>query len=272
LLIEDSRLQPEVATIGDNCIDRYGPPISLSTVGGNALNVAVQLRRAGLHSAYFGAVGQDRDGQRTIEALVENQVDVGGLSVLAGITAFTELTSDASGDRIMGLEEFGVCRGYRPSDADFDRLTLMRHVHLGWLDDEGATKHRLVSLGISVSQDLAVNRGATDLDIAFASAGPSRAEADRLCDEALAQGARLVVVTMGALGSLASDGVNRAEMSAKPIAVLDTLGAGDTFIAGFLAARLAGFPVTACLAAGRDAAAETCTHFGGFPQQAEPFS
>ena len=265
-------MQPEVATIGDNCIDRYGPPISLSTVGGNALNVAVQLRRAGLHSAYFGAVGQDRDGQRTIKALVENQVDVGGLRVLPGITAFTELTSDASGDRVMGLEEFGVCRGYRPSEADFETLTSMRHVHLGWLDDEGATKRRLVSLGISVSQDLAVNKGAADLDIAFASAGPSRAEANRLCDDALAQGARLVVVTMGAFGSLASDGASRAEMGAKPIAVLDTLGAGDTFIAGFLAARLAGFAVTDCLAAGRDAAAETCTHFGGFPQRAEPFS
>ena len=264
-------MQPEIATVGDNCIDRYGPPISLSTVGGNALNVAVQLRRAGLRSAYFGAVGRDQDGQRTIDTLVENQVDVGGLQVLAGITAFTELTSDASGDRIIGVEDFGVCRGYGPSDADFDQLKFVRHVHLGWLDDAGATKRRLVSLGIPVSQDLAVNSGAAALDIAFASAGPSRADAHRLRDQALEQGARLVVVTMGALGSLASDGVNHAEMGARPIAVLDTLGAGDTFIAGFLAARLAGLAVTECLAAGRDAAAETCTHFGGFPQRAEPF-
>ena len=262
---------PEIATVGDNCIDRYGPPIGLSTVGGNALNVAVQLRRAGLRAAYFGAVGRDPDGQRTIDRLVENAVDVASLRVLAGITAFTELTSDASGDRIIGLEDFGVCQGYRPSEADFDRLRSMRHVHLGWLDDGGEAKHRLAALGVPVSQDLAVNRGAGVLDVAFASAGPSRQEARRLLGDALAQGARLVVVTMGALGSLASDGVTHAEMGSKPVAVMDTLGAGDTFIAAFLAARLAGRAVADCLAAGRDAAAETCTHFGGFPQRPEPF-
>jgi fructoselysine 6-kinase len=264
-------LEPEVATVGDNCIDRYGPPIGLSTVGGNALNVAVQLRRAGLRSAYFGAVGRDQDGQRTIDRLVETNVDIAGLHLRDGVTAFTELTSDTSGDRIIGLEEFGVCQGYRPSDGDFARLAQMRHVHLGWLDDGGETKHRLVSLGVPVSQDLAVNRGAEGLDIAFASAGPSREAAQRLLADALAQGARLVVVTMGALGSLASDGAAHAEIGAKPTTVLDTLGAGDTFIAGFLAARLAGRDLAEALAAGRDAAAETCTHFGGFPQQPVPF-
>jgi fructoselysine 6-kinase len=264
-------VEPEIAAVGDNCIDRYGPPIGLSTVGGNALNVAVQLRRAGLRSAYFGAVGRDHDGQRTIDRLVENEVDIAGLQLRDGVTAFTELTSDATGDRIMGLEEFGACRGYRPTDRDFARLAQMRHVHLGWLDDEGATKHLLMSMGIPVSQDLAVNRGADGLDIAFASAGASRAAAQRLLTEALAQGAGLVVVTMGALGSLASDGTAHAEIGAKPTTVVDTLGAGDTFIASFLAARLAGRDLAQALAAGRDAAAETCSHFGGFPQPPQRF-
>ena len=33
-----------VATMGDNCVDRYLPPLGLEFVGGNALNVAVGLR------------------------------------------------------------------------------------------------------------------------------------------------------------------------------------------------------------------------------------
>jgi fructoselysine 6-kinase len=264
-------LRPEVATVGDNCIDRYHPPTGLSTVGGNALNVAVQFSRQGMRSAYFGAVGDDHDGRRTSRLLAENAVDLEGLRVLPGVTAFTELTLDAEGDRIIGHEEFGVCRGYRPDAADFDRLRLTRHVHLGWLDDDGASKQRLAAMGVPVSQDLAVNRGAAALDIAFASAGPSREQAMVLMREALAQGARLAVVTMGPLGSLASHGGPVIEMAAKPIKILDTLGAGDTFIAGFLTAHLAGLGLADCLAAGRDAATQTCTHWGGFPQTPEPF-
>ena len=33
----------DFAAVGDNCIDRYLPPIGLSLVGGNAINVGVQL-------------------------------------------------------------------------------------------------------------------------------------------------------------------------------------------------------------------------------------
>lgn len=39
-----------------------------------------------------------------------------------------------------------------------------------------------------------------------------------------------------------------------------------TFIAAFLDAYLRALPLHSCLEAGRDAAAETCTHLGGFPQ------
>ena len=43
----------DVATVGDNCIDRYGPPLGLSLVGGNAVNVAVQLARLGVARRLF---------------------------------------------------------------------------------------------------------------------------------------------------------------------------------------------------------------------------
>jgi fructoselysine 6-kinase len=52
--------------------------------------------------------------------------------------------------------------------------------------------------------------------------------------------------------------------------VVDTLGAGDTFIAGFLDAHLRGLDLQAALDAGRAAAAATCAHFGGFPQAPVP--
>lgn len=258
-----------IATVGDNCIDRYGPPVNLSTVGGNALNVAVQLRRLGMRSAYFGAIGSDAAGRRTLDRLTENDVDIMGARATPGASGFTELTMGPDGDRIMGHEDFGVCRGYAPSDEDYDRLARMRHVHIGWMTDADLCLGRLAAAGVSISKDLAVNPGARDLDVAFASAGASAPHARALLEAALAEGARLVVVTMAALGSVASDGTKLIEVRAKPTKVVDTLGAGDTFIAGFLAARAADRELADCLTAGHEAAAETCGHWGGFPQPVE---
>lgn len=262
----------EVATVGDNCIDRYLPPLGLATVGGNALNVAVHLRRLGRATAYFGAVGDDEAGAWTRNCLESNQVITEHLREVAGQTAYTDIDVDPQGDRIIAFEDFGVCRGYAPSGAETELLKGVRHLHIGWLDDGGALKRRLAASGLSISQDLAVNPGAEGLAIAFASAGASEEQARRLLNQALSQGAALAVVTRGALGSIASDGIRSAETGIAPVEVFDTTGAGDTFIAAFIDARLRGLELGACLAAGRDAAAATCRHLGGFPQTPRPFS
>lgn len=260
----------EVATVGDNCIDRYLPPIGLAFVGGNAVNVAVQLSRLGRRAAYFGAVGDDSAGSWTRACLAANDLDLEHLRTVPGDTAFTNLDMDAGGDRIIAYEDFGVCRGYRPNGPEIEALQGARHIHLGWLDDGGALKRELAAAGLSVSQDLAVNAGAVALAIAFASAGPSLERARILLRQTLDQGAAIAVVTMGALGSIASDGTHIAETGVTSIEVVDTTGAGDTFIAGFIDAHLQARTLGDCLVAGRDAAAATCRHLGGFPQQPVP--
>jgi fructoselysine 6-kinase len=260
----------EIATVGDNCIDRY-LPLGLATVGGNAVNVAVQLSRLGRRTAYFGAAGDDRNGRWVSARLADNGISLDHLRIVAGSTAFTNLDMDSAGDRIIAEEDFGVCSGYRPDGAEVDALGRARHVHLGWLDDGGALKRQLAAAGLPVSQDLAVNPGAESLAIAFASAGASRKRARELLQQAHGQGAALAVVTMGALGSIASNGTDVAETGIVEVAVVDTTGAGDTFIAAFIDTHLRGAGLGDCLAAGRDAAAATCLHLGGFPQQPEKF-
>ncbi|MCB1486108.1 MAG: fructoselysine 6-kinase [Bauldia sp.] len=266
-----------LATVGDNCIDRY-LALKRSTVGGNAVNVAVHLAAAGLAVGYYGAVGADEEGRRTIAALRENGVDTGRVRIGPGATtAYTDIAVDADGERVIAFEDFGACAGYRPTPAEVEELRARRHVHIGWLDDDGALKDALAASGTSVSQDLSVSqapdhRRSAGLAIAFISAGPSLAEGRRLLAEALSGGARTAVVTCGALGSLAGDDAGTAETGILPVDVVDTLGAGDTFIAGFIAASIAGAPLQACLEAGRDAAAATCLHLGGFPQMPAPLA
>jgi fructoselysine 6-kinase len=179
------RTRFDVATVGDNCIDRYQPPIGLSAVGGNALNVAVHLRRLGHSVGYFGRVGTDEHGKRVLATLAENGVATQHVRIGAGPTAYTDIGADPSGDRIMVFEEFGACRGYRPDDKEVAALRSMRHVHIGWLDDGGALKQALTAAGVPVSQDLSVNAEADSitaqsLAIAFDSAGSSRKTAGNL--------------------------------------------------------------------------------------------
>ncbi|ODR88375.1 PfkB family carbohydrate kinase [Sinorhizobium alkalisoli] len=263
------------AAVGDNCIDRFLPPLAQSYVGGNAINVAVQLARLGHQAFYFGAVGRDDGGAKVRGRLRDNGVHVNYLRERDGNTAHTDVEITPARDRIFVHEDFGVCAGYRPGPADIEALKTMDHVHIGWLDDGGALRRALCRAGVSVSQDVSVNAAAADLgvtglSIAFGSAGEDSARAESLVHDFLMGGARLAVVTRGGKGSLASDGAAYATAGIRPVQVVDTTGAGDSFIAGFLAAHIAGRPLAECLHAGRDLAALTCTHVGGFPQDPQP--
>jgi fructoselysine 6-kinase len=260
----------EFATVGDNCIDRFLPPVDDCLVGGNAVNVAVQLALLGRRVGYFGAVGADAAGQAVIQSLRERNVDVSALGIVPGQrTAYTDIEMSEDGDRTFVFEDFGACAGYRPSAADILTLRGMRHIHIGWLNDGGALKAALGGLAGTLSQDLTVNNSPENLspsglDIGFRSAEPAAAasEAHRL----LGEGARVAVITMGAAGSLASDGRITVTAPAPLITPEDTTGAGDAFIAGFIDAFADGASLAACLSRGTERAGLACLHRGGFAQ------
>ncbi|WP_292679950.1 PfkB family carbohydrate kinase [Microbacterium sp. SCN 69-37] len=255
-----------VAVVGDNTVDRYlgGPEY----VGGNALNVAVQLRLQGVTATYFGAVGADADGREIAGALRRHGVGTTGLVTADGPTAVTEIRVTPAGDRVFVREDFGVTADYRPSDAELALIAGHDWAHIGMLPRaaEAVTRLRALAPGIRISQDCAVSSGYAGLDVAFCSTGEDVAAARRAADGALSAGAALAVVTRGAAGAFASDGRRSWRCAALPVDVVDTTGAGDSFIAGFIAARLARTPVRGALEAGARVAARTCGHLGGFPQ------
>ncbi len=258
------------ATIGDNCIDRY-LPLNQAAVGGNALNVAVQLALQGENCQYFGAVGRDEDGHWTRNVLVENGVTVDHLRELDAPTAYTLLDVDDNGERIITFEEFGATAEYRPTEAEISVLESMDHIHIGWLQGTDAFRSALAVSGATVSQDVAVNRDLASVDIGFDSVGPSDARARDALQKLQAAGCRVAVVTCGTMGSIAWNGGDIVTTGIDPLAtVIDTTGAGDTFIAGFISAWKRQHPLAECLAAGRGAAAKTCGHMGGFPQPTKP--
>lgn len=263
---------PEIsfAAVGDNCIDRFLPPVGDCLVGGNAVNVAVQLARLGRDVGYFGAVGDDPAGDAVAAALAANGVDTAGLRRAAGqATARTDIETLPDGDRRFVFESFGACRDYRPGAADIARLRRMRHVHVGWFCGVARLRQDLRGSGVVLSQDLALNNRPEELDpagldLAFGSAPPGQAEAESR--RLVAAGARIAVITLGAAGSLANELGKIRRVAAPPACVEDTTGAGDAFIAGFLDAYSKQLNLQDCLMAGNAAGGRACGHRGGFPQ------
>jgi len=261
-----------LATVGDNTIDEYVGEDSGTFVGGNALNVAVQLRGLGHDVSYAGAVGRDAAGQRVRSALDGLGVGLDALVVLDGATSVSRIRVQPDGDRVIELEDFAVCAEYRPTEDELDLLATHAFVHLGWTPYADEIRRALRTRGARLSQDCAVSAGFAHLDVAFCSAGDDLEAARTMAGQAVVGGARLVVVTCGPAGSIAFDGRTWWRQEADPVVVVDTTGAGDSFIAGFLGAYVEGegseVDVAVALQAGAETAARTCGHRGGWPQEA----
>lgn len=257
--------------LGDNTVDTYVDR-GLQFPGGNAVNVAVLAHRLGAEAGYLGCLGSDEAGRLTVNALLREGVDTSRCRLLAGDNARAFIGHDGHDRRFLRSQR-GV-RGqwdrFSPEDlayvASFD---LVHSSIYSELDAELATlRHAVRRFSYDFSERWTdTNLAATlpFLDIAFLSF-PAGSEAEcrdlaRRCTEA---GPGLVVVTRGEHGSLAlaggvfhRHGITRAQ-------IVDTLGAGDGFIAAFLLAVLEEKGIPEALAAGAANGAAVCGYQGGF--------
>jgi fructoselysine 6-kinase len=261
-----------VATMGDNCLDHYLPPLDREFVGGNALNVAVGLRDAGHDVAYVGAVGDDAAGRAVLAAARARGIDLTHVALhpdeATGVTTI-RLTDD--GDRVFESEILGASGRFRPSAAALADLGRRAWVHGAglWGGVEGFVHLRRAGARLSydfshVSSPDRIAELAPHLDVAFLSApGAGDAEAAELATRTVAAGAAAAVVTRGRHGSLAFSGEIHHQAPV-PVTVVDTLGAGDAYISACISALVEGSPLVAALELGASAAARACTHYGAW--------
>jgi fructoselysine 6-kinase len=273
-----------IGTYGDNCIDRYLSPRRMDLVGGNAVNVAVHLTSLGAKAIYVGAVGNDPEGQKIRRALADRGVDRTHVVPREGRTGLTVIDLHG-GERSFPEEDVGVQCPLTLSPQARQALVGCEWVHvtaftswnirwsaacpdlveeLQWLDAQGVK----LSLDFSAldQPDLARLVGRS-LELAFASRPAGGVEeTGKMCQFLQECGVREVVVTMGAGGSLWSDGRRTVSVPAPSLRPLDTLGAGDAFVAAWLEARGRGEDVPRCMERATARAAEVCRHFGAWPQ------
>ncbi|RWP06615.1 PfkB family carbohydrate kinase [Mesorhizobium sp.] len=263
---------PKLVAVGDNCLDAYLTN-GLLTVGGNALNVAAQWRRNGWAARYFGAVGEDPEGEVVLSGLAGVGLSPDDVERRPGDTAVT-LLRDESGDRKFLHESFGVGENFMPTPEHYTVTAAADWVHLGTNANKDLVR-RLVADDVPFSIDVSTAHLAQPLEgvpLLFAS-GPDDVDqpVEPLLTALRAAGAHRIVVTCGRRGSYFDDGQGVVHAPATLVDVVDTCGAGDSFIATFLTAfRFESLRPAEALHAAAVAAARTCTHLGGFPQKPRP--
>lgn len=254
--------------VGDNVVDRYAH-LGRMFPGGNALNVAVAARRAGAQAAYLGAVGTDAAGAAVLAALRAENVEVDRVRVIQGTNAYADV-SVIEGDRVFVGSSIGVSR-FRLDADDLAYAATFDLVHTGdcsMLEDQIADLAGRAPLAF----DFSTRREAAylepilpHLDVACFSASDLVEEAAlALLAGAVARGPRLALATRGTLPALLHDGRRTWRQPVSAESVVDTLGAGDSFIGRVLVGVMAGEDPAVFLSAAAEAAARTCGDYGAF--------
>jgi sugar/nucleoside kinase (ribokinase family) len=238
------------------------------TIGGSGAITAAGAARLGLRTALVGVVGDDQFGRLQLDALRTRSVDV--RSVVVDPDALTGLTIVLSkGDDRAILTFLGTIGALRSDLIDRDLLLASRHVHVS----SYFLQHRLRPDLPAIFQSLRAGGVTTSLDTNWDPSGewddglrallphvdcffPNATEAMRITGESsveaaaetLAREVSMAVVKLGPAGALARSGSTEVRQPALPVEVVDTCGAGDSFASGFIAARLAGWPLDPSLA------------------------
>jgi fructoselysine 6-kinase len=261
----------KVLGIGDNVVDKY-LHLGLMFPGGNALNVAVFAHRYGAEAAYIGVLGNDRAGRHIHETLGKEGVDVSRVQFVDRPNRYARVTL-VDGDRVFlpGCHK-EVTRMLALSGADYEFMRGFDVVHTSvysFIDDHlpAIRSHsRLVSYDYSNVYDPQVlEKTLPYVDCAFFSGTGKPVEEIRALQRQLCEkGPRLVMVTRGAAGAILYQGGAYHEQEAVTTQVVDTLGAGDAFIARFLVGSLRGGEVRAALRGAAEASAAACRSHGAF--------
>ncbi len=257
-----------LVAVGDNVVDRYLDR-AIMYPGGNAVNVAVHARRCGAHSAYLGAVGTDAAGRAVLDALRQEDVDTSLTRVVDGPNAYATVRV-VDGNRIFGDGDVGVSR-FRLSAQDLVALRSFDVVHTGecsMVEDQLpdlAEAARLLSFDFSERPWDYIEKHARHADVAIRSmpatdVTTALAEARQLAD----LGPRVVAVTLGPGGAVVLDGDRWVHAPAPATDVVDTLGAGDAFIARLLTGLVADAPLDELVRLATAYASASCAAFGAF--------
>jgi len=251
----------------------FVPPV-IDYVGHTGNGVALGCHALGLRTKFIDFLGDDPQGEQVLAAYRRQGLDFSHLTSPTGTPRGVNLV-DREGRR------FSFYDGRHPADLRLPRefylpfLERARHVHLSITGINRDLYADIRRLGISCSTDLHAWDGhaehhrhyARNSDLVFMSVAGCAGRHEDVMRSVLADGqARLVVATAGSAGSylLTRDDTTIRHFPALDpgLPIVDSNGAGDAFVSGFLRSWFAGHPAGRCMTAAAIAGAYTCTTAG----------
>lgn len=254
------------------------------TLGSSSAIVAHNLSVLGSRVGFQSRVGDDPLGGISIERLKESGVDVAKIRVIPGKTT-TGLTVILHHEHWRNILTYpGTISELTWNDLDLDYLADSRHFHFSsyFLQKALLPKvkdlfQHLRSKGLTISLDTnddPEDRWEGDLQNILQHVDvflPNEREACKAAgtddlEEAirkLSESVPLLVVKRGRKGALAQRGSERITAASKEVTPVDSVGAGDSFDAGFLHEYVRGSDLETCLTNGNRAGALSTTRPGG---------
>ncbi len=233
-------------------------------VGGCASNTGLALAKLGIDTVVIGKVGDDPFGDFLIGALQRHGVRVEGIHRTreAG-TSSTMVMVHPDGERSF-IHYMGANALFNPDDIAWELVRPCKVFHLAGaflmpsMDGEPAARvlQQARSLGLITCLDTAWDATGgwmrtlapclPHLDYILpsyneASQLSGETEPERIADRLLQAGVGTVVIKMGGKGCFVKNRATAFHLPAYPVEVVDALGAGDCFSAGFTAGLALGW-------------------------------
>lgn len=254
------------------------------TLGSSSAIVAHNLATLGSRVGFQSRIGDDSLGQIALERLRQGGVDVSQVRIAPGAitTGLTVILHHEAWRNILTYS--GTIAETSWQDLDLDYLADSRHFHFSSYYLQRALRprvgelfQRLKAKGLTISLDTnddPDDRWDGDLKDVLRHVDvflPNEREACKAAgtenmDAAirkLSEWVPLVVVKLGRKGAMAQRGGERFVSPSREVATVDTVGAGDSFDAGFLHQFVRGVDLQTCLASGNLAGALSTTRPGG---------
>ncbi|MFC5732271.1 PfkB family carbohydrate kinase [Cytobacillus gottheilii] len=263
----------KLIAIGDNVVDCYLDQ-DIYYPGGNCVNVAVNARRNGAEQvSYIGIFGNDEKADHIKYALKQEEVDFQHARTVMGISGQPRVTLK-HGDRIfIGGPKNTVQRMFKLqlTDDELDYISKFDLCHVSCYSSMESELEKLskvikISYDFSSRKELDYIRSiAPYIQYAFFSAAElTEAELTVFIEELTALPFEIFAITRGSEPALFFQNGVQYEQKINPISIVDTMGAGDSLIAGFLVNYINGDSMASAIDKATLSAEKTCGMYGGF--------